>query len=210
MSVLPDPPGEPGHYANAAIIFCGQQVGKPYQWGAAGPNSFDCSGLMYAAFKSAGYPTGPVRWTTAGIRFMGDAVPIGQQQPGDLIMPDSGHVGIYVGDGKYLDAPHTGTTVQIQVSDPAPWAIRRIVMPTTSGQAAVGTGGFSGLNSIAGDALGPWVSVIHQLSAISAFVANPKNWIRIATGGIGVVTIGIAVFSVARRMDMPSAPNLGT
>jgi cell wall-associated NlpC family hydrolase len=87
------------------------QQGKPYQWGASGPNSFDCSGLvMYA-------------WAAAGVR-LSHYVPsqyaetrhvsLDQIQPGDIIYYNGfGHDGIYIGGGQIIHAPHTGDVVRV-------------------------------------------------------------------------------------------------
>ncbi len=96
-----------------ALVLAITQIGKPYQWGAAGPNSFDCSGLMSWAFKQVGV-TLP-RSSSQQAR-VGRAVSIDELQPGDLIFsyfPVS-HVGIYAGGGKMLAAPQTGDVVKYQ------------------------------------------------------------------------------------------------
>ncbi|MEP7023556.1 MAG: NlpC/P60 family protein [Actinomycetota bacterium] len=94
------------------------QRGKPYVWGAAGPDSFDCSGLVMWAYAKVGISlnhfTGD-QWNE-GVHVSKDSL-----APGDLLFFDGlGHVGIWVGNGLMVDAPHTGTVVQIQpVSWPA-------------------------------------------------------------------------------------------
>ena len=107
-----------------AVSFALAQLGKPYVFGAEGPNSYDCSGLMQAAWAKAGV-TIP-RVTTDQVH-AGIAVPnTAAMQPGDLIfIPGSdgtaqqpGHVGMYIGVGEYarqwlIQAPHTGDTVKI-------------------------------------------------------------------------------------------------
>jgi cell wall-associated NlpC family hydrolase len=96
--------------ADKAVAFAYAQIGKPYQWGATGPDSYDCSGLVMAAWASAGV-TIPrdtyEQW--AGLPH----IPVSQMQPGDLIIYDGeGHVAMYVGDGYIIDAPHTGADVE--------------------------------------------------------------------------------------------------
>jgi cell wall-associated NlpC family hydrolase len=96
--------------ARAALAFAVAQLGKPYVWGATGPNSFDCSGLVQAAWAAAG--VGISRSTATQVS---DGVPVAglnQVQPGDLLfIPGSdgtathpGHVGIYAGAGLVIDA----------------------------------------------------------------------------------------------------------
>lgn len=108
----------------AAVSFALAQLGKPYVFGAAGPNSYDCSGLVMAAWAHAGVRIPRV---TGDQVHTGVAVPsLAAAQPGDLIfipgsngtMTRPGHVGMYIGRGKdgrqYLvQAPHTGTVVQV-------------------------------------------------------------------------------------------------
>jgi cell wall-associated NlpC family hydrolase len=96
--------------ADKAVAYAYAQIGKPYQWGATGPDSFDCSGLVMAAWASAGL-TIPrdtyEQW--AGLPH----IPVSQMQPGDLIIYDGeGHVAMYVGNGYIIDAPHTGADVE--------------------------------------------------------------------------------------------------
>jgi peptidoglycan DL-endopeptidase CwlO len=96
--------------AGKAVQFAYAQLGKPYVWGATGPGSYDCSGLMYAA------------WGAAGITLPRDTyeewanlphIPLSDIQPGDLILYNGEtHVAMYVGDGYIVDAPHTGAVVE--------------------------------------------------------------------------------------------------
>ena len=92
--------------------------GSPYVWGAAGPNAFDCSGLVVWAYAKVGISlphfTGD-QWN------MGVHVGRSQLQPGDLVFfyPDIGHVGLYIGGGLMVDAPDFGEVVQVQ---PVMWA----------------------------------------------------------------------------------------
>ncbi|WP_433190904.1 NlpC/P60 family protein [Actinoallomurus sp. CA-150999] len=86
-------------------------MGKPYRWGGAGPRSYDCSGLSMAAWRRGGVPL-PHR---ADIQYhtIRRKVPINHLRPGDLIFfSGARHVGIYVGHGRFVHAPHTGTVVQ--------------------------------------------------------------------------------------------------
>lgn len=95
--------------AAQAIAFAKAQVGKPYRYGATGPNAYDCSGLTGAAYRSAGISLP----RTASAQFgVGTRVSLGQLQPGDLVFYYSGisHVGIYVGNGMIVHAanPRSG------------------------------------------------------------------------------------------------------
>ncbi|MBV9451266.1 MAG: C40 family peptidase [Streptosporangiaceae bacterium] len=96
--------------AEKAVAFAYAQIGKPYQWGATGPYSYDCSGLVQAA------------WAYAGVAIPRDTysqwaalphIPSTDLQPGDLMYFDGvGHVAMYVGGGYMIDAPQTGETVR--------------------------------------------------------------------------------------------------
>ena len=106
-----------GAVTRQAITFAEDQLGKPYLWGAAGPDAFDCSGLVWAAYASAGIAIGR---TTFQWRQDGPAVPVTQLEPGDLLFyPGSdgspqnpGHVVMYLGGGQVIQAPQTGEPVQ--------------------------------------------------------------------------------------------------
>jgi cell wall-associated NlpC family hydrolase len=88
------------------------QLGKPYLWGATGPDSFDCSGLMQWSWAQVGIHIPRVAndqqsWATP--------VPISQVQPGDFVFfgNPAHHVGMYIGNGMMVDAPHTGAFVEV-------------------------------------------------------------------------------------------------
>ncbi|HEY3906922.1 MAG TPA: NlpC/P60 family protein [Streptosporangiaceae bacterium] len=112
-----------GHYPNIhlsgnsvgvqALRWALSKVGDMYLWGAAGPDRFDCSGLVMWAYEHVGIQldhfTGD-QWNE------GVHISRSQLQPGDLVFffPDIGHVGLYVGNGLMVDAPQTGEPVQVQ------------------------------------------------------------------------------------------------
>jgi len=96
--------------AEKAVAFAYAQLGKPYQWGATGPNSYDCSGLAQAAWAAAGVaiPRDTYEQWAALPHISSSAI-----QPGDLLYYDGvGHVAIYVGNGYMIDAPQTGMDVE--------------------------------------------------------------------------------------------------
>ncbi|MBD0423099.1 C40 family peptidase [Streptomyces sp. TRM S81-3] len=97
--------------AEKALAFARAQIGKPYVWGATGPDSYDCSGLTQAAWKAAGVT---LPRTTYDQVAAGTTVPISQAQPGDLVFfyDDVTHVGLYIGDGMMIHAPKPGTYVR--------------------------------------------------------------------------------------------------
>jgi peptidoglycan DL-endopeptidase CwlO len=97
--------------ARTAISFALAQVGKPYQWGATGPGAFDCSGLVQAAWAAAGVS---IPRTTYDMWAALPHVPASSVRPGDLAFFDGeGHVAMYIGGGKYVDAPQTGENVEV-------------------------------------------------------------------------------------------------
>lgn len=91
------------------------QLGKPYSWGAAGPNAFDCSGLVVYCFSQIGIS---LPHSSRALYNCGTPVSLSELQPGDLVFFARGgkinHVGIYVGNGNFIHAPHTGAVVRIQ------------------------------------------------------------------------------------------------
>ena len=96
--------------AGKAVAFAYAQLGKPYQWGATGPGSFDCSGLVQAAWAAAGVsiPRTTYSQWAALPHIASSAI-----QPGDLLYYDGeGHVAMYVGGGYIIDAPQTGMDIQ--------------------------------------------------------------------------------------------------
>ena len=100
---------------NAALT----RVGAPYVWGDAGPDSFDCSGLVVWAFHQAGIT---VPHSSEALATGGQPVALDQMQPGDVIsfFPDASHVGIYVGDGRVIHASFEGLPVTVESLYTAP------------------------------------------------------------------------------------------
>ncbi len=109
--------------AGAAVRFAYDQLGKPYVYGAAGPNSYDCSGLTMRAWEAGGVS---LPHNAEMQQQSTRSVSPSDIQPGDLVFFGSPayHVGIYIGGGKIIEAPHSGDVVKII-------ALSR--MPTPSG-----------------------------------------------------------------------------
>jgi cell wall-associated NlpC family hydrolase len=101
--------------ANLAVAYARAQLGKPYQWAASGPNSFDCSGLTMMAWEQAGvYLVHNTQYQYEET----ERIPLADALPGDLIFygtpDDVFHVGLYIGNGDMIAAPETGQDVQIE------------------------------------------------------------------------------------------------
>lgn len=97
--------------AEKALAFARSQIGKPYVWGATGPDSYDCSGLTQGAWKAAGVDIPRVTYDQVNA---GTTVPLSNAQPGDLVFfyDDVTHVGIYIGNGMMIHAPKPGAYVR--------------------------------------------------------------------------------------------------
>jgi cell wall-associated NlpC family hydrolase len=108
----------PSTFAAAAISYAQQQLGKPYQWGSTGPDSFDCSGLVMMGYRAAGID---IPRTAAQQWRWGPRVSPNHVEPGDLVFfaggdgtaKAPGHVGIVIGHGLMIEAPSPGLSVRI-------------------------------------------------------------------------------------------------
>ena len=115
--------------ARGAIQFALGEVGKPYVWGATGPNTYDCSGLILRAFQAAGIDLPRVSWQQFAA---GGHVPVKQAQPGDLLFYATDpsdpatihHVMLYMGDGQMVEAPYSGESVRVRS---VPWGYSELV-----------------------------------------------------------------------------------
>ncbi|WP_395296500.1 NlpC/P60 family protein [Kitasatospora hibisci] len=114
-------------YAGTAVSIAMSKQGSPYVWGATGPSTFDCSGLMVFAYGKAGVS---LPRTSQAQGNVGTRVPsLAEAQPGDLIIyrSDRSHVGMYIGNGMVVHAPHTGDVVKVMKADAMPInTIRRV------------------------------------------------------------------------------------
>jgi cell wall-associated NlpC family hydrolase len=117
--------------ARAAIAFAMAQLGDPYQWAAAGPNTWDCSGLTMMAWRAGGVSL--PHWSVAQWQ-LSTPVSASQARPGDLVFfaynlsdyTTIHHVALYLGDGMMIEAPYTGAVVRISSVDrPDLWGFGR-------------------------------------------------------------------------------------
>jgi len=122
----PGLPPAPNARAATAVAFAEAQVGKPYVYGAAGPRGFDCSGLTMAAWAAAGVS---MSHSSSAQAYEFPAVSEKDIAVGDLVIyyGSMHHVGIYVGGGKVIHAPYTGTVVQYAPINSMP--VERVVRP---------------------------------------------------------------------------------
>ncbi|MFE2374785.1 NlpC/P60 family protein [Streptomyces sp. NPDC059398] len=120
-SAVRTPVAATGSRAARAVAFAYGALGKPYVWGATGPSSFDCSGLTQAAYRSAGVSLPRTTYTQIN---SGQRVGRSELAPGDLVFFYSGisHVGIYVGGGQMIHAPHPGAPVRLAPVGQMPFA----------------------------------------------------------------------------------------
>ncbi|MEV7087073.1 NlpC/P60 family protein [Streptomyces sp. NPDC093085] len=106
------PGGTPSVAGGRAVEFAVAQIGKPYEWGAEGPGSYDCSGLTSQAWARAGVPiprTSQDQWRDLA------RIPLRELRPGDLVVyfPEATHVALYLGNGLVVQAPRPGASVKV-------------------------------------------------------------------------------------------------
>ncbi|WP_437001453.1 NlpC/P60 family protein [Streptomyces sp. enrichment culture] len=131
--ILKDLDAEATGRGRKAVEYATAQIGKPYQWGAEGPKSYDCSGLTSQAWVSAGQAiprTSQQQWKQ--LRH----VAVEDMRPGDLIIyfDDASHVGMYVGDGSMVHAPRPGRSITLAGAGSMP--ILGVVRPDTAPEQA--------------------------------------------------------------------------
>jgi cell wall-associated NlpC family hydrolase len=121
--------------AASAIQFALAQIGKPYVWGATGPDAFDCSGLMLRAYQAAGITLPRV---SADQYHAGALLPVADAQPGDLMFLATDptdpatihHVFMYLGDNQIVEAPYQGHPVhQTTMNWHDPQLVQQAVRP---------------------------------------------------------------------------------
>lgn len=114
--------------AAGAIRFALSQLGKPYLWGAVGPDSYDCSGLLQTAYRKGSGISIPR--TTYDMLADTSLAPVNKNQlrPGDLVFPSTEHVQMYLGGGKVVEAPRSGVPVRVAALGTV-YAARRVTTP---------------------------------------------------------------------------------
>ncbi|OSZ62108.1 hypothetical protein OQI_01480 [Streptomyces pharetrae CZA14] len=121
---------EPSDEGGRALRYAMRQLGKPYEWGAEGPETYDCSGLTSEAWSHAGTPiprTSQEQWAEL------PRIPLRDLRPGDLVIyfPEATHVAMYAGDGNVVHAPRTGEEIKISplANNPVLGAVRPDARP---------------------------------------------------------------------------------
>lgn len=115
----------PSAEGRRAVRYAVRQLGKPYEWGAEGPKTYDCSGLTWQAWAEAGTPiprTSQEQWKRL------ERIPLDELRPGDLVVyfPKATHVALYLGDGMVVHAPRPGAKVKVSpiAANPVLGAVR--------------------------------------------------------------------------------------
>ncbi|GBG40950.1 C40 family peptidase [Mycobacterium montefiorense] len=103
---LPPPSSRAGIAVRAAL----SRLGRPYVWGATGPDQFDCSGLVQWSYAQAG-----IHLDRTTYQQINDGIPVPRSQvrPGDLVFPHTGHVQLAIGNNLVVEAPYSGASVRI-------------------------------------------------------------------------------------------------
>lgn len=172
-------------------------LGDPYVYGAAGPSSFDCSGLVQYVLTQLGVKGVP-RTSEAQWGWV-QKISRSQLQPGDLIFEQwpgdnspPGHVVIYAGGGQVVEAPQPGQDVHVRKWSPSETTIvgygRPQGMSGASGSSSGGSGGggIGSILSLPSDITGMFTRA-EQLAQAAMWVFNPENWARIIAGLFGAV-----------------------
>lgn len=102
--------GLPGDRAALAVRAALSRLGRPYVWGATGPDQFDCSGLVQWSYAQAG-----IHLDRTTYQQINDGIPVPRSQvrPGDLVFPHAGHVQLAIGNNLVVEAPYSGAAVRI-------------------------------------------------------------------------------------------------
>lgn len=176
-----------------AITYAVAQVGKPYRWGGTGPDSFDCSGLLWRAFKEAGGNPGG-RWTTYTMLAGMAKVSATNPQPGDFLFPSTGHVVMCIGGGKIVEAPRTGVPVRIKPLSSRKWLwARRYGAPGAGSNSPEDVYGPGAQNASLFDGL----PLVQNLTTFADNVTDKHMWMRLAIGAFGAWLLWMSILKLA-------------
>jgi hypothetical protein len=192
-------------------------LGDPYVYGATGPSSFDCSGLVYYVAKQLGFS---VPRTSEEQYQSGTPVSAAQLEPGDLVFAAGsdgsasapGHVGIYAGGQEVIEAPHTGENVRVTpLSQFDAIGYRRMTGTTagtggggasSSGFTIPGLGSLGGILSIPSEITGFFSKATDDLTKTASFFSaftRPSTYIRLGAGWFGLVFFIASMFFLVRE-----------
>jgi len=188
--------------SGAAVVADAQRyLGVPYHWGGTDPaTGLDCSGFVQRVYGDLGIALPRTSQEQATV---GTPVPdLASAQPGDLLFFEPGpggpgHVGIYLGGGMMIDAPHTGASVQVEPVWGTPCAIRRVVGSTELAGAAPGAG--SGL-AVAG------VPAAGTLDALPASLGVPSWLVPILQGAATRYQVPAALLAAVAKHESAYEP----
>lgn len=195
-------------------------LGVPYVWGGSTPRGFDCSGLVQYVLGQVGIRAPR---TAAQQYAWAQKISEAQLQPGDLIFEqwpgDSGypgHVVMYAGGGKVIEAPHTGLNVRVRSWSPSETHIVGYGRPKGMAGGTAASGGSSGLSGVlTGGALGGVLgaaasgassatSAVSQVATTAEellqgmlWLINPENWVRIIAGVVGFFLAAAGLWALA-------------
>lgn len=160
------------------------EIGHPYQWGGAGPDTFDCSGLIVFLYSKFGVAL-PHKASLQQSLCTDTTSP----QLGDLVFygRPAHHVGLYIGTGRMVNAPDVGKPVQYaDVGTPTNYGH----IPGVTVKADIGSGLDVGtaFNNVVDAATGGWIDYVK--SFISALM-NPNTWLRIGETTLGIILIAV-------------------
>lgn len=193
--------------AHKALVFAQAQLGKPYRWGFTGPNYYDCSGLVQAAFAAGGVKLPRTTYEQINV---GQAVSRNDLQPGDLVFPDRDHVQIVISNNSaagvfVIEAPHTGANVRIARLGNV-MAARRVTAPANNigdpvqrKVESLASSGFDQLQTQIEKI--PGVKQVETLGTVLEKLSDPQLWARIGIGAVGVFLIIAGITLVGKRAE---------
>ncbi|HET7414767.1 MAG TPA: C40 family peptidase [Arthrobacter sp.] len=188
--------------ADIAVKYALAQVGKPYKFGAAGPDAFDCSGLIKAAYATAGVV---LPHSTYLMVNMGVEVSPANLAPGDLVFPEAGHVQMWLGNGKIVEAPTTGIPVRVVNQWGGIWHARRVTAQPGTGATVAGNGSVDSVANVtpAGLSIGDVGSALGDIGKALSFIVDPHNWIRVVEFLAGLALVMFALYRLADKVGTP-------
>lgn len=168
--------------ADIAIQFALSQIGKPYRWGATGPDAYDCSGLMLVSWQHAGVtlPRTALMQSREGAAVASIDVAL----PGDLIFPyvTETHVAMYLGNGQVVEAPTEGVPVHVVKFYGSAGGIRRI---DSNGGTPVGDISGGATKDTGKD------SAIQKVLTVLKALSTPGDWASIGFILLGGILLGL-------------------